>query len=127
MPRTNAALVREIIEVEDGVSLSPFISAANILVTAKCAVHASYTALELMTIETWLAAHFYTVYDPRTVQEQARSVQATYQSKVDLGLDTSHYGQMAKRLDYKGGLAAMDNSLEEIVSRTVGLKWLGKE
>ena len=126
MPRTDATEINKIIETDETVSLTPFIIAASQLVEAKCAVFPEYTSDELKNIETWLAAHFYTVLDPRAVQEQAGSVQVTYQSKVDLGLNTSHYGQMAKLLDYRGGLAGLENDQKDNKGPvTVGINWVG--
>lgn len=133
MPRTTTSLVKEIIDTDSSVSLVPFIRAANLLVTKCCSTVTSYTTADLREIETWLAAHMYTVFDPRTVMEQAGSVQETFQSKVDLGLRTSHYGQMAMRLDTNGGLAALDNAMNdvklplpvEVDKRKVGMTWLG--
>lgn len=120
-----------IIDVESGFNLDPFISVANILVTKFCtgdSVEDVYSVAILAEIETWLAAHFYTVYDPRAETEKADTVAAKYQSKVDVGLKTSHYGQMAMIIDYQGGLSANN---EAIMSGNAGIKidatWLGTE
>ena len=78
-------------------------------------------------IEKWLAAHFYTVRDPRAVREKAGSVSQENQSKVDLGLNTSHYGQKAMLLDYQGGLSALNKQMRDGVKKTVGVTWLGTE
>ena len=98
MARTTDSLVEGIIEVYTGITLTPFIDAANMLVTKCCTdLTVDYTAAELVVIETWLSAHFYTVKDMRAEMERAGSVQEKVQSKVDLGFDPSHYGQMAMR------------------------------
>lgn len=120
MARTTEEAVRAIIELDDDFDLDPFIEPANALVTARCAPLA-YSAAQLELIERWLSAHFCTVLDPRTIQEQAGSVQASYQSKVDLGLYTSHYGQHALVLDFLGGLA----NLGEKDRVKTSLTWLG--
>ncbi len=128
MSRTNSTEVERIIEVDidSAADLDPFISAANSLVTQCCTnLTTDYSDTQLIEIETWLAAHFYTVMDPRAVSERAGPVGETFQSKVDLGLSTSHYGQMAKLLDYQGGLARLDEKIKKGV-RTPGLTWLGK-
>ena len=112
-------MIGGIIEVETGVSLDPFIKAAAILVD-KVAAKNILSKETLKVIETWLAAHFYCMRDPRTVSEKAGQVQATYQSKVDLFLSTSHYGQQAIVLDTTGTLRAINAGV-----RPARLLWLG--
>lgn len=133
MARTTRALVGSIIELDSGVvpdeaALEPFVTIANELVTECCTGDAgpttAYTAARLELIERWLAAHFYTNRDPRTVTERAGSVSEQYQSCVSLGFDTSHYGQTAMRLDTNGGLAKL-NSDSKKGKPTVGVTWLG--
>lgn len=121
MSRTTTELVSGIIEVDGSISLDPFILAASALVE-EIAVKSGHDEERLTLIETWLAAHFYTVRDPRSVAERAGPVGANYQSAVDLGLATSHYGQMAMTLDTSGLLAAMSRNKK----RTVSVGWLGK-
>jgi hypothetical protein len=119
--RTTRDLVEGIIDIDsDLVSLDPFISAANELVTNICGI-AGYTIDLFQQIETWLTAHFYCVLDPRSSQEQAGSVQQQLQGKIDLGLKNSLYGQMAMRLDYKGYLAVWDNGLVKYAKPPIGL------
>jgi len=128
MARTNVALVEGIIEVDidSAADLDPFISAANTLVTQCCTnLTTDYTAAQLVEIETWLAAHIYTVMDPRSVSEKAGPVGETFQSKVDLGFNTSHYGQHAMRLDYYGGLARLDRKIKS-GAKVPSVAWLGK-
>ena len=126
MARTTAILVGGIIEVDASITLDPFIDAANLLVTQCCTgLDEAYSSGQLIIIETWLAAHFYTVRDPRAEMEKAGSVSERLQSKVDLGLDTSHYGQMAMRLDYTGGLAELNNQSKDGTAQSVGVDWLG--
>lgn len=107
MPRTTSSLVSAIIEVDSNINLTPFITFANELVTEACGA-LGYSAERLEMIERLLAAHFYTLRDPRPTQEQAGPVSASYQSKVGLYLSTSHYGQHAKLLDSLGGLADLE-------------------
>ncbi len=127
MGRTYDYAVEGIIEVDADTPLAPFISAANTLVTQFCTnLTTDYTDAELLEIETWLAAHFYTVRDMRRTEERAGPVSERFQSKVDLGFNTSHYGQMAMRLDYHGGLAALDKKIKE-GKRAPSVAWLGKE
>jgi len=125
--RATDDLVNGIIDVDSAISLTPFIAAANALVTECCTGLAEdYTDAHLVVIETWLAAHFYTVRDMRAESEKAGSVSEKFQSKVDIGFSTSHYGQMAMRLDYKGGLARLDNKLKKGI-KSPSVSWLGKK
>ena len=126
MARTTSTLVEGIIEVYTGITLTPFIDAANMLVTQCCTdLTDDYTAAELVQIETWLSAHFYTVKDMRAEMERAGTVQEKVQSKVDLGFDTSHYGQMAMRLDYYGGLAKLNEQIKKGISKQLNFTWVG--
>lgn len=127
MARTTDSAVRGIIETVVTTSLTPFITAANELVTEICAP-AGYSETRLELIERWLAAHFYTNLDPRAISEKISVISERFQSKVDLGLNTSHYGQTAMRLDTKGGLAAMNNKMNKAtVVIDAGFTWLGTD
>lgn len=108
MSRTTSSAVGMIIEVDANVSLTPFIEAASALVDDVC-LKSGYTDNRLELIERWLAAHFYTARDPRAESEKVSVIAVKYQSKVDLGLNSSHYGQMAMRLDTKGNLALLES------------------
>lgn len=123
MPRTTSELVGGIIDVDASIDLTPFIETANELVTEVCG-DAGYDDVRLEKIERFLAAHFYTLRDPRPVLEKAGPVGATYQSKVDLFLSTSHYGQTAMVLDTAGGLKALNTQKTQ---RTLSIHWLGGE
>ena len=126
--RTTNALVEGIIEVESAIVLTPFIAAANHLVNQCCTdLDEDYTAAELITIETWMAAHVYTVREMRAESEKAGPVSEKKQSKVDLGFATSHYGQMAMTLDYKGRLAQLNEKIKKGISNVVGVIWYGTE
>lgn len=120
MPRTSAAAVKGIIEVDSDIDLTPFIEVANALVE-EIATPSGHAAIQLELIERWLSAHFYCMRDPRAERERAGPVGATYQSKVDLNLATSHYGQMAMVLDTSGELAALSGKTK----RTVSVTWAG--
>lgn len=122
--RTTAALVGGIIEVDSNITLTPFIEIANELVT-ECCTGGDHTDLRLAQIEKWLAAHFYTCRDMRAEMEKAGSVSQKLQSKVDLGFDTSHYGQMAMRLDTEGSLAALNERIKKGKRASVSVTWLG--
>ena len=128
MARTSTALVEGIIENSESITLTPFIDAANMLVTQCCTdLTTDYTSAELIIIETWLAAHVFTIRDMRAEYEKAGSVSEKKQSKVNLGFDTSHYGQQAMRLDYRGGLAELNKQAKKGVVKLFVGDWLGTE
>lgn len=120
--RTTAEAVGNIIEVDGSIDLTPFIETASSLVDDVAAASGAPGATRLELIERYLSAHFYTLRDPRPVSERAGPVSATYQSKVALGLKTSHYGQTAISLDPTGVLDAASKG------KQIGaVAWLGTE
>jgi hypothetical protein len=127
MARTTSEAVALIIEVDENISLTSFIEAANALVTEVCSAVTSYDTTRLELIERWLSAHFYAIRDSRPTNERAGSVGASYQSKVDLGFDVTHYGQMAMRLDTAGGLAQLNAESKLGGARTASVTWVGKD
>jgi len=126
MARTTSAAVELIIETDVSISLTPFIEVANSLVTNVCSSDTDYDDTLLELIERWLSAHFYAVRESRFKSQRAGSVSEEIQTKVDLGLDVTHYGQQAKLIDYKGHLAALDKKAKEGLSGTVGVSYMGK-
>ena len=125
MARTDAAEVAKVITVDADIDLTIFINTANSLVTQCCTGYdEEYTADELKCIETWLAAHCYAQRDKQIESEKADVVGRKFATKVDLGFNNTYHGQMALRLDYKGGLAALE---QRTLSGTasVGVTWLG--
>jgi len=132
MGRTTVDQVELIIDLDSGISLTPFIEVANALVTEICAAAVDadgalvYDATRLELIERWLSAHFYHVRDPKASREDVDSVAATYQSIVKIGFNCTHYGQMSMRLDTNGALSRLDKSAINGKSATVSLTWLGK-
>ena len=126
MARTTQSAVEEIIENATSFSLTPFIEAANHIITKVC-TSTSYDATDLELIERWLSAHFFAIYEARPTEERAGSVSAVYQSKVDLGFDVTHYGQMAMRLAYEGELANLNEQSKKGGKIIVGATWGGTE
>ena len=126
MARTTATAVALIIEVDEDIDLSPFIEAANALVTEKCATVESYTDERLELIERWLSAFFYAIRDMRRTQETVRGITETFQHREDLGFDVNHYGQVAMRLDTNGGLAALNKQSKGRVAK-IDIQYLGTE
>lgn len=127
--RTSEVAVRAIIEVDETITdLSPFIEAANQLVT-DCCGDAGYTDAKLELVERWLAAHFYAVRDPRRAGENVGAgVGEDFQYKVDLNLSVTTYGQQAMLLDTAGGLAALNGRIKRGVGvLTPSMTWLGAE
>lgn len=127
-PRTNAALVGGLIDVKAGVDIDPFITAANHLTTNVCGAsgYSDDGIGSLMeTIERWLSAHFYTIYDNQMSQGHAGSGSMGFMHKIDYGLKNSMYGQQAMMLDYLGNLAAVQNTNEIKKKIKVGITWLG--
>jgi hypothetical protein len=106
--------VKEIISTTlTSVQLAPMITAANLLVTAKC-VPAGYSVAELKEIERWLSAHFTSVRDPsksalvsKSIGEASETYQVSRGSNVSFSLETSPYGQQALILDYMGSLNSL--------------------
>ena len=129
--RTTPTLVKEICEVDEEFVddpaapsiLTPFIRVASGLVDAKCTT-SGYADAWLTEIETWLAAHFYKILDPQLVRSEVSSLREVFQQEVGLSLDQTRYGQMAKVIDYKGNLAALDASIKKGKMK-VGLDWVG--
>jgi hypothetical protein len=120
--RTTEEAVGAIIEVDSDISLTPFIETGSALTDQVAAAPSPPDATRLELIERYLSAHAYTLRAPRAIQERAGSVGETFQSRVDLGLATSHYGQMAMSLDPTGVLASLSKG-----KKAVGVQWGGKD
>ena len=123
--RTTAEAVALIIEVEADDSLTSFIEVANNIVTKHC-IDDDLTATDLELIERWLSAHFYAIMRARNTREQASDgIGESFQSKVDLGFDVTHYGQMAMRVDWSGALSALNEQAKRGGKLTISATWLG--
>jgi hypothetical protein len=136
MARTTAELVTALFEegtVDDGVDLTPYIEASSMVVdrvvaTAKDDYGSDYyNNIQLEIIERWLAAHYFSVRSPASVFEGAGKVQSSYESKVDLNLNNTRFGQAALSLDTAGGLARLQQSLLKGGRIKPLVVWLGKE
>ena len=123
--RTSSAAVGGIIEVDATIDLTPFIETASALVDDIAAgdTNSVLTDTRLELIERWLSAYFYAIRDPRTSRERADRIELTYQTKVDLNLSVTHYGQQAMILDSTGQLKLLSDGKR----RTVTLTWLGDD
>jgi hypothetical protein len=122
--RTTANAVSGIVKVKTGDDLTPFIEAANDVVTQHCTDDA-FTATQLERIERWLSAHFYLVYNPVRLIDRAAVVSKQIESRVDIGFDVTRHGQMAMRLDWSGALSALNEQAKKGAQITAGVEWLG--
>ena len=128
MIRTTEDAVWALVEEDATISMTPFIEAASALVTVNCEDKCDdYTATDLELIERWLAAWAYKIRDRLRTADKAGDVSASYQHVEDLGFDCNEWGQMAMRLDWNGGLAALNSQTKEgTLTRVAGVTWLGK-
>lgn len=121
--RVTGSEVLEVIATSlSSAEVAPMITAANMLVTAKCA-GAGYTDAELKEIERWLSAHFVSVRDPsrsalasKTVGEASETYALTKSGGE--GFAITPYGQQALLLDYRGCLASVGR--QKVVLRGFG-------
>jgi len=117
--RTNAALVRQVLQDDYGTTeagiesptLEPFMLAANLLTTRMASTAAAngftHTTDEKKSIETWLSAHFYVMSDQNYITKNTGGASATFQGKTAMHLEASKYGQSACIIDASGTLRAM--------------------
>jgi hypothetical protein len=126
MSRTTPDEVATVIDVDTTAvpDLQPFIDVASELVTECCSA-AGYTEQRLTMIETWLAAHFYSMKDRQVTSEGVSGVSQSYESNVGQALFFTRHGQQAMLLDTAGGLAALSKKTETGSARKVGVTWLG--
>lgn len=126
MARTTDTLVKGIIDVDSTISLAPFIDLANQLVTELC-TNSGYASARLTTIETWLSAHFYALFDQQVASEKAGKVSVNYQYQIGLVFMQTKYGQSAMVADTAGNLAQLSKQIEDGESASVSLTWLGTD
>lgn len=109
--RTTDAELTEIIETDlSAAQRAAFINSAFHLVEDQL-TGKGLSADILGEIEKYLAAHFLSVRDQRAAREDIGSeYSVTYQGKTDMGLQATHYGQMALTLDPSGTLARLSSS-----------------
>lgn len=104
--RVTQAEVLAIIDT-DTADISAFITAANLLVTAKLADEDLGDDL-LKEIERWLSAHFVCALDPRSKAEKIGDASVTYENaSTGEGLKSTRYGQQVLLLDTSGTLAQL--------------------
>lgn len=113
MPRVDEAQVNDIIETTLTVAqITPFLTTANLLVTAR--LTGAYDDATLAEIEKYLAAHFLCVRDPRKKSESIGPADVTWfaTSTVGEGLASSPHGQIVQQLDYKGLISKTKGSAD---------------
>lgn len=117
MARTTTDDVEEILEMTPGLDVTPYITAANLLITRvnTCATNKgiTLTSAELEQMERWMAAHFYTVRDQRYIEKWTEKAKGMFDRKND-------YAATAKALDPSGCLAAF------LSGKRLVAAWLGK-
>jgi hypothetical protein len=89
--------------------ISPFIEAANLIVTERLGSNTSISGTLKKEIERWLAAHFVAVADREDVtEEQIGDAKVKYGGKATgEGLKSTRFGQQALALDATGTLASL--------------------
>ncbi len=121
--RATDATVRAAIETQASVETGPYIRTANVLtdkLSAKDTAGELNDAL-LAEIETYLAAHFYALFDQQYSRKKTGDASGEFQGKTDMRLDSTQWGQMALTLDVTGYLRGASEGRHK-----VSLGWLGK-
>ena len=105
MARVSDAEVREIMDIDSSITdLTPFITAANLVITARLS-GAGHSDELLKEIERWFSAHLIASRDPLTKIEKLGDASRTIQGEFGKGLDSTTYGQNVKLLDTSGIMA----------------------
>lgn len=140
-PRTTAALVQGIISTQTGFDVTPFITAANVIVNnilitlygqqnpsagGAAAYDDTGVGSTMELIERWLSAHLYTIFDNQLAAAKAGTVNVRYQWKTDLNLQASMYGQQVALLDYLGLISAVANTAKTKRVIVLKMEWLGR-
>lgn len=103
--RASEAMVKEIIDTDlTAEQITPFLRTANTMVTDLLSSE-GYSSSTLKNIECWLAAHFVAMRDPQVTKEKIGDVNAEYEGKTAMGLNSTRYGQQAMVLEHHGVLA----------------------
>jgi len=72
----------------------------------------------LMEIERFLSCHFMTAQEKVTTGEGVGGVSESYSLSTKVGLNSSHYGQMAILLDTSGYLRKLDKGEISTITKT---------
>ena len=119
--RTTEAEVKAILDTaltED--ELSPFLTAANLIVTSVVA-NEGYTPEHLAEIERWLAAHLVAIRDPRLMSQKIGDADAVYAgfTQFGKGLEFTSYGQQVLLLDTHARFAALQSAKRPIEVKVI--------
>jgi hypothetical protein len=138
--RINQNNIIQILDFDPSITnLTPFIAAAEQLVdrvvantnfdttgsSAYIANPIQYSAQELVNIESWLAAHFVAIRDPRYASNSMGPTSQSYVVQGGMNLGQTPYGQQAMLLDINGGLAWLDQHISRGSRAKVGITYLG--
>lgn len=115
MARVTEAQVTAILDT-DLDDLSPFITAASLVVDRVAAADSTLAAADLLEIERWLAAHFAAIRDERAHSQRQGDSSVTYQGKTGKGLEFTSYGQQAMALDPTGILRTLGKPRASLTS-----------
>jgi len=105
--RVSSAEVRAICDLDETVSLQPFIDTASLLVDEDLS-GSGYSTARLKQLELYLAAHFACLNDPRLVEMGTGADRIKFEAgPMGAGLRSTRYGQQALLLDTAGTLARL--------------------
>ena len=115
MPRVTGDEVKEIISTTlTAAQVTPFITAANIVVTAQLA-STDLASATLKEIERWFAAHLVYIRDPKLKQEKIGDATDTMAlGTLGEGLKFTPYGQVVLTLDTTGNMANLGKRQSKI-------------
>lgn len=105
MARVTITDVKQIITTSM-TDLTPFITAANLIVTEKLS-SSDLGAATLAEIERWLAAHFVACKERQPTSIRIGETEESYNWNTNTGLLRTTYGQAAVALDTTGALAKL--------------------
>ena len=103
MARVETYEVKEIVTTSM-IDLSPFITAANLIVTDKLG-SSGLSSATLTEIERWLAAHFVVCKERQPTSKRIGETEESYNWNTNTGLLRTTYGQAAIALDTTGTLS----------------------
>jgi len=110
--RVTPAMVEEIFDNPSSVALTPFITAASLIVDDLAGGCGSSLGVpHLVEIERWLSAHLASIHSDSRGEEEVKIGDASIKFEGDssggLGLDFTRYGSQVKILDTSGCLASL--------------------